>query len=676
MTPHRTFVEFEPAEETLDQIDQIVARLAELARADLAPRDFYRALVEGTVRALAAVAGAVWTFEADRRLQLEYQVNLAGTGIDRQADSKPGDAHTRLLQQALNWREPRLFAPHAGLDDDPTQEANPTDLLLMAGPIRVEGATLGIVEVLQRPDTSPAAQQGFVRFLATVLELASDFHRSRLLRQLQSTRAGWNNLNEFAQRIHRSLDLDETAYAIANEARRVLKCDRVSVVLRRGSKCRLLAVGGVGQIERRGNLVRQLEKLAAAVVRSGEPLWFTGQTAPLPPQVETALHALIDESHARLVAATPLVVPPPDEPDVAEGRDEPEPLGALVVEQFDSQGESDLQERVHAVCVQSSLALRNALEYRRVPLLPLLAKARWFRRAGRLPKLAVVALAGALMVAAAVLVPADFEIEAPGALHPRVERDVFAPSDGIVSLIHVDHGQKVKAGQVLAELRRPELELELRRVSGELQTASKRLRSVQAARVDSTVADNEGSQRYQRLTAEEEELKEQLKGLQAQSVVLRQQEEALLVRSPIDGQVLSWNVEQMLQQRPVRRGQSLLTVADVDGPWVVELHVPDQRAGHVLQAQQQLRPDLDVSLIFAADPQARYYGRIEKRSLTTDTQSSDQPSVTVVVDVDRSQIEQLRAGATATGKIYCGRRSLGYVWLHELWEVIQARVLF
>ena len=46
-------------------------------------------------------------------------------------------------------------------------------------------------------------------------------------------------------------------------------------------------------------------------------------------------------------------------------------------------------------------------------------------------------------------------------------------------------------------------------------------------------------------------------------------------------------------------------------------------------------------------------------------------------------MEQLRAAAeaparapTVTAKVYCGRRPLGYVLLHDVIEFIQSRVLF
>ena len=46
------------------------------------------------------------------------------------------------------------------------------------------------------------------------------------------------------------------------------------------------------------------------------------------------------------------------------------------------------------------------------------------------------------------------------------------------------------------------------------------------------------------------------------------------------------------------------------------------------------------------------------------------------VAVDREQMPTLRPGATATARIHCGRRPVGYVWFRGLLEWFQSRVLF
>ena len=83
--------------------------------------------------------------------------------------------------------------------------------------------------------------------------------------------------------------------------------------------------------------------------------------------------------------------------------------------------------------------------------------------------------------------------------------------------------------------------------------------------------------------------------------------------SPIDGQILTWDVEpQLLESRPVQRGQVLLAVGDLAGPWQLELRLPDDHAGYVLEAEQTIDPKLDVDFLLATDPGTTYRGHVEK----------------------------------------------------------------
>ena len=116
----------------------------------------------------------------------------------------------------------------------------------------------------------------------------------------------------------------------------------------------------------------------------------------------------------------------------------------------------------------------------------------------------------AATVATLLLVQVDFTVEGRGELVPAVRRDVFAPVDGVISEILVAHGDAVREGQELLILRRPQLDLERTRVLGELQTARKRLSSLQALRFGGNAATTEARDQYRQRTADEEEVKEQL----------------------------------------------------------------------------------------------------------------------------------------------------------------------
>src|SRR5690606_5960269 len=112
------------------------------------------------------------------------------------------------------------------------------------------------------------------------------------------------------------------------------------------------------------------------------------------------------------------------------------------------------------------------------------------------------------------------------------------------------------------------------------------------------------------------------------------------------------------------RGQALLTVADLDGPWILELRVADDRAGHVLEARSK-QDDLEVTFLLASDPQHEYQGRITDVALATELDEAHDSALRVTVEFPKRDVPGLRPGATAIAKIHCGRRSLGYVWLHD-----------
>ena len=104
-----------------------------------------------------------------------------------------------------------------------------------------------------------------------------------------------------------------------------------------------------------------------------------------------------------------------------------------------------------------------------------------------------------------------------------------------------------------------------------IQTVQKRLAVIQAARLELNPTDADALQRANRLTSEQEELNERLKSLTEQRTLLKNQQDALLLKSPIAGEVLTWDLQEKLLARPVQRGQRLLTVAHLAGRAVDDL---------------------------------------------------------------------------------------------------------
>jgi hypothetical protein len=668
MGSHSLPLDSEAADPDWRALEDVLDEIAEAAKSTLSAGDFYRFVLDRIVPAAGVSGGAIWTAANPGELCLEYQIDVADSRGATTPEVEAG--RQELVEEVLSSGQPRVVPPLPVQSAD-SSGANRTDCWVILYPFRVSPEKPGVIELVQRRAIRPERRSDYLRLLAAVVELCDDFHRQHELSLLRQRERAWCEFERFALRAHRSLDVNETAFAIANDARRVIGCDRVSVLTCRRGKCRAVAASGVDALERRGKLVRTLELLAARVAAGGDPLWYRDGSGDLTDEIERPLEAYLDESHARVVAIVPLRAPGTESDGPAR-----RVIGVLVAEQFQtSAGDAELRERVAAVASHSAVALANALAHRHMPLARAsraLARLRWLAEPRQLPKTAAVLLALAAIVCGLAFIPADFEIEARGELQPEVRREVFASDDATVSELPVDPGRKIRAGQAVVVLRKPQLDLEIRRVAGEIETARKKLAAVQAERLSNAPLPPESRRDAHQLSADEEELKELLKGLADQREILERQRKDLVVRSPIDGEVLTWKLKELLEARPVERGQAMLTVADLEGPWVVELRLADHRTGHVLAARDELKKDLDVSFALAAQPGTSYEGRISQVALSTDVDQAAGPTVLVTVAFDRGKVAPLRPGAGVLARIHCGRRALGYVWLHDLFEFVQS----
>ncbi len=656
MTNSASIAGMPPHDETWRQIERLVDEVQALVQAGGEEKPFYAALLDHAVRAGAAMGGAVWAVDAAHGFQ------LVAVFPGNETPWAAGAAqHERFLTQVGSSTEVRIAAPEAaGLG-----HAGP--YLLLAGPVVVEGRAIRIVEICQRPEVSPEAACGFAEVLSALCELAADFHRRARLQELQERESQWDRAWQFCEQLQRPLDLQGVAFAVANEGRRVLNADRITVVVRRRGRLRVQAISGLDSFDPRATPVRLLERLAERVAATAEPLFYAVAGPAAAPQVQAAVEEYIDQTHVRTLAAIPLAEPAPD----ADAP--PAPHGVLVLESFTPKpaGDGD-RAMLELVCRQANLAVARAVRYERIPAVRLWEQwGRWCRP-GRVLRMSLWSLPLVAAVAALVFVPAEFRVNCRGRLRPQIERRIFAPRDGRVERLHADHGDAVAVNQLLAALQSSDLDYEWTRLLGEIQTTTEQLESLRTTRLGGKPLTADQRDEYVRQTAEEERLKKLLVSLQEQKRLLDGEREALQLRSPIAGHVLTWDLTEALQQRPVKRGQVLMTVADTGGSWVLEVEIPDQDAGYVLAARRASRPDLPVRFILATNPSQTYAGRLERLAEITESDERQQLSVTALVRVEASAIPHRLAGAGVVARIDCGRRALGYVWLHDLIEAVRS----
>jgi len=685
MSSEQPSVSAQTVEQTKQQIRNLVGEIAGLSKSDVGAPEYYAAFMQRVVSALAAIGGAIWLLGEGKRPELTYQINLSEVLLTPGTEAV--GRHLRLLNYIAQTGKEQLVPPMSGAEGEGSG-GNPTPCLLVLAPLISDGVVEGVVEILQRPDSQPATQRGYLRFLSQMCELAGEWLKSRKLRHYSDRHSLWAQADQFARMVHEQLDVRETAYVIVNEGRRLVGCDRVSVAIKRGRTCKVEAVSGQDTIESRSNVVTALGRLATRVVATGESLWYEGASDDLPPQVEEAVDAYVDESYAKTVIVLPLRKPS-DPQALARGRQnaelvgeiqvDREIVGALIAEQIETDLPRDLLEsRLDLVYEHSTRALSNALAHQNVFLMPFwqaIGRSTVVVKGRNLPKTLTIGGIVLAIFLSLFLFRVDFDLKGEGALQPVKRRDVFVPENGTVKEVFVESDQIVTKGTPLVRLENLDLEKEREEIVGRLAEVGERLYALnQGMR---TPADQRGQ--TTQVYAEFLQLQESQKNLRRQLALVEQKRKNLVVRSPIDGQVLlAWDAKQSLLHRPVLTGQRVMTVADPDGEWELELAMPERRMGHVRRADNKLPAGerLPVSYVSAAKPESPKHGKVKKIYGVTQVKGEEGPTVKITVEIDKDDLESPSPGTTVTAKVKCGRCSLGYSWFHEAIEWVQKHILF
>ena len=778
-------VNSETIEETRQEIRSLVGEISRLARTDLEVGEFCAEFLSRVVSALAAVGGAVWIVEGSGQLALQCQANLQQTRIGEKSEEDQ-DRHGRLLRKALSGTEGLLVAPQSMVEDG-EPAGNPTDYLLVLAPVRTDLETVGLLEIFQSSDTGPDAQRGYLRFALQMCGLAGDFFNSRELRSLSDRQVLWSQLEEFARAVHGSLDVRTTAYTIANEGRRLVECDRVSVAVAGGRGCRIEAISGQDVFEKRSNTVRLLGKLADMVAGARETIWYTGDTSDMAPQIEEVIQEYVDQAQSKAIGAVPLLRPraadEDPEPDQEHEQADEQVVGVLLFERIeDSRVPENMLQRIDFVRLHSSPALANAWEHQNLFLMPVwkaLGKTRWIVKARTLPKTVLVLAAAVILLVCLLVWPASFEMEASGTLRPVLRRNVFAGLDGDVEEVLVEHGERVYRHAILGaegttapgplwaqfqedpedqdeelnllvvregegsfvqggvrtgdtvrarvstgsegdaewielpvggvvdektlrlehgpasalggpvqieiwrisplvRLRSSDLEIDVTAVTGRQATIHEQLQTTRRLLLEESGLTLE---QLSRLSGEEAELEQELESLDEKLSLYRRKQRGLLVTAPSDGVVMTWELRDRLIGRPVSRGQFLMQIADPEGPWQLELRMPEDQVAHVLERRHEIEDQPKVTYILATDPGTHHTGRVIEihRGAEVRGEEGNTVLIKVALDDEFSTVGEgayRQSNAELTARVYCGKRSLGYVLFHDLIGFVQSRILF
>ena len=673
--------------QTRQQIRVLASEVEQLAKSDCSEEEFFEGFLTRATSALASIGGAIWMLDDQHQLRLRYQINLKQTGLAERPAAQT--QHHRLLQRVLAKGESTLIAPQSGAakandgsataQATPPEAANPTDFLLVLAPLTIDQKPVGLIEIFQRSATGPNTQQGYLRFLNQMGETGSRYLANHRIRSFAAQQQMWHQLEQFIRSIHQGLDSKKTVYTLANESRRLIDCDRVSVALGTGRNCRVQAVSGLDSIERRAGQVKQLNLLAAAVIKTGQPLWYNDQHDALPPQLETKLQRYVDQSHTKMLAVVPLMetreTPAVDQP--SKKKKPAKPIGALIVEQLsDSRISPTTQQRVDVVVHHGQLALTNANRYSSIFLMPLwqiLGKVSRIFNVEQRWKTAAVTLA---LVAAGLFLtmfPYTFGLSANGRLVPETQFEVFAQTDGTMEEVFVsDTGDTVvQQQQILGRMKNSDIELAISGIRGQIAEAESRIGANAQRRASGKLETNEKTELETLIQSD----KQEIISLERELQIRQEEQELLTLTSPSAGRVVNWNVKQNLTNRPVTRGQNLMTIVPPEAVWELELQMPERRLAHLFRAIKDSDEDLKVTFALVSNPGTEYTGKLISVDRKLDVYSDDGNAALVRVAFENAEIaeELLRTETRVTAKVHCGDRSIGYVIFHELIETVQSK---
>ena len=540
-----------------------------------------------------------------------------------------GDVMPATLSRAAE----SAMSERRGVVHRPVQNEQPSSRpSQLAYPLLVDGRLLGVV-ALEFSGGSESELQAMMR----QLQWGCGWMEAYLRRTAQGgsidTQGDLSRVLDLAATALEHERFKAAAMAVVTELATQVGCDRVGLGLRSGRHTKVYALSHSAQFGEQTNLVRAI----------------TGAMDEALDRLETVVYPAADDErlvirgHANLakvggaVAICTVVMSSGDTV-----------LGALSFERSDGQ---PFDQATIDLLEHSAALLGPVLEMkRRDDRLLVLKAAESFRYQVTkfvgprhyAAKLVGLVLAG--IFAFLSLAEGDYRVSADAVLEGAIQRVLVAPINGYIREASARAGDVVKQGDVLFSIDDRDLRLEYLKWSSQKEQVNRRYRDALAVKNRSEV----------------NIFKAQLDQAEAQLELLKEQIARTQVAAPFDGVVVSGDLSQRLGS-PVNRGEVLLDIAPLNAYRVV-LQVDERQIS-------DLRPGQNGQLVLAALPRDQFAFTVEKITPVSEPGEGRNRFRVEAQLVD--DVELLRPGMEGSGKIIIDRRSLQWIWTHELVEWFQ-----
>jgi multidrug resistance efflux pump/transcriptional regulator with GAF, ATPase, and Fis domain len=591
---------------------------------------------EKTVAMLGCQAVHLWLFDGDQ-LRL-----MSSSGKDATVEpgmiQAAGEGYTADMAEegeALLIAEAgdeRLVRRNASLGDPPATPPVTTALLV---PLMHDDAEIGVLEAVNKAGGLPFDDDDQF-FLSTMAETVANALKNSSLMHAERKLEILRTLVHVSSEITSTLQLDRLLQIIVNSPQSVLPFERCAIALDNRGNLQLKAVSGQSSLPLGDARVDRLIELMR---------WLSAQPAVLHLRSPRETSAHLPQAVARHFEATGYralySLPLTDE----QGR-----VGLLIYESSDPDFLNlPYTEMIKVLAGQATVAIRNALLYREVPLIsllePLLHKKRALFHTSRGRRLALAALAAALAFFL-LFCPLPMRISGQAVIAPQHLVNVAAPVDGNIAMVYAHEGQRVAAGELLGAMTDWPWRTELA-------SAEARYQASELAMEDS-LAHGSAQAGADRAQAE---------FLRSEVARARGRLESARLLSPIAGIVTTPALQNTAGEH-LEAGAIFAQVLDLSSA-VVDIAVDQGDIALVRRGQP-------TSIKLDSYPQRSWHGAVDVISPQAQPGDGERTFAARVPLPNDEAV--LRAGMTGRAKIFIGYRSAGFVLLRKpslwLWQTL------
>jgi hypothetical protein len=631
-------------------------------------------------QAMQAGGAGVWATETPDKPDLILEHNLPSLQLMVNGVVIPGMtiAVRRCAREGKPLIVPAFFVDHDSAD----APVNPSPFELLFVPMKMHGkvALVLVMAVPPPPMHDTTIHRTYLNFLAKMVGSVEQTLTERHLSLMEKDRGTSNKLVRFADQVHKHLFLGQVAVDISNLVRDVMEAERVTVELYPRLRKKVMAVSNVDEPNKRAK-VFQVQRLIFDYVRDRHVPVILDREAVKQlvsdPVLQDAATAYFAATDFNAFLATPIKTDDPTSPV----------LGVLLVEYSDTakaQSQVALMPDVARLCTGS---VQNSIDFESVPFIRTFhaMKELWKKPTSSKRAIAMTAI-GVVLIAIAIIgvIPFDFNVKADCLVRPSAQLSIVAPIEERIIKINARAGQHVYpkgATPLEGEKVEPLAVFDSSKLRVEQANAGNELAEL---KINLDQAQNKAAPDMAKIGS----LKEQIKQAENKIEYLAKQIEECEVYSPIEGTVLTENVEQKLYSTP-KKSEPLLEVASFSD-WELVVDVPESEVATVRGALEKASrlafidgkpdPGIEVEYILYPWPDRRYSVQAVGVAtiLPASMQSKSANVFRLEVKLKRQDIPPGIAltGVTGRAKMHVGRKPLATQWTRGANRLLKMTILF